>query len=167
MNRFRMIPERLPGSYVLVVRLGHSCNIRAGSLPPRVFTAGWYAYAGSAMNGLKPRLTRYLNVERKYHWHIDYLLKHGIVAGAMVSAGRNRLECRFAASLAEHLETIAGFGCSDCRCRGHLFYHQDEGYMKTAISSIGVSAWDDRSKAEKPKRKSGEIWKDSPCAANG
>jgi Uri superfamily endonuclease len=155
-NRFRLIHERLPGSYVLAVRMDHSCNIRAGSLPPRTFAAGWYAYAGSALNGLKPRLTRYLNPERKCHWHIDYLLENGIVAGAMVSAGRKRLECRFAAFLAKHMDSIIGFGCSDCRCKSHLFYHPDERSLKAAISLISASDLMGRNNAKKPEMKSGK-----------
>jgi Uri superfamily endonuclease len=132
--RFQMLPERLPGSYVLVVRMDRTRRFCAGRLPQRVFAAGWYAYAGSALNGLKPRLSRYLNKERKRHWHIDYLLEHGIVDGARVSVGMNRLECRVAASLAECLETVAGFGCSDCRCNGHLFFSREEQHLKAAIA---------------------------------
>jgi Uri superfamily endonuclease len=155
-SRFRMIHERLPGSYVLAVRMDHSCNIRAGSLPPQTYAAGWYAYSGSALNGLKSRLTRYLNPKRNRHWHIDYLLENGIVAGAMVSAGRKRLECRFAAFLAKHMDSIIGFGCSDCRCKSHLFYHPDERSMMDAISLASISDLAGSNKAKKQEMESGK-----------
>lgn len=122
---FDGIPERQPGSYLLIVWLERQVTIQAGRLPERLYHRGWYAYSGSAMNGLKPRLNRYLNPARKRHWHIDYLLERGNVAGAWLVSGTERHECQIAAGLREKLEGIPGFGSSDCRCPGHLFYAPD------------------------------------------
>lgn len=119
---FPAIPANRPGSYVLLVRLPHAVTLTAGRLPERVYRAGWYAYTGSALKGLKARLNRYLDPARKRYWHIDYLLEHGEAAGAWLFPGRERLECRLAARLREEFAAVPAFGSTDCRCGGHLFY---------------------------------------------
>lgn len=131
---FGTLPADTPGSYVLLTHLEKPVTMAAGKLEERYYPAGWYGYTGSALGGLRQRLSRYTRPERKRHWHIDYLLERGEIAGAMVVFSRQRLECRMAVILSERLETVAGFGSSDCRCDGHLFHHQDEGYLRTAVT---------------------------------
>ncbi len=133
---FDTIPPRSPGSYLLLVRLEQAVTIKAGRLPDRQYAAGWYVYAGSAMNGLKPRLTRYLKTERKRHWHIDYLLEHGEVTGAWMIGDTERRECALATGLRERFEWIPGFGSTDCRCPGHLVYCADEKLLRKAVTLL-------------------------------
>lgn len=134
-DEFTSLPGREPGSYILLVALGKPAMLHAGSLPERNYPIGWYAYVGSALNGLAPRLNRYLNPDRKRHWHIDYLLDMGTVRGAFVLKSTEKLECSIAAELAARLEKVSGFGCSDCRCSSHLFYDASEECVKNAITS--------------------------------
>ena len=131
---FPAIPADRPGSYVLLVRLPRACRLAAGRLPERVYRAGWYAYAGSALNGLRGRLNRYLRTARKRHWHIDYLVDHGEVEGAWLFPGRERLECRLAAHLRETFEGVPGFGATDCRCGGHLFHARDAEDLRRVLT---------------------------------
>ncbi len=133
-DEFSRLPVDTPGSYVLFVHLQKLIRMAAGRLEERDYPAGWYGYVGSALSGLRQRLGRYTRPERKRRWHIDYLLEHGQVAGAMVVVSRKRLECHIAASLAERLETIASFGSSDCRCPGHLLHHRDERAIRKAVT---------------------------------
>ena len=123
-----------PGSYLLLMFLPRPATICAGKLPRRTYTAGWYVYAGSALKGLRARLSRYVRPGRARHWHIDYLLEHACLRGAYILESPERYECRLAARLAERLETVNGFGASDCRCKSHLFHDSDEECMRTAIT---------------------------------
>jgi sugar fermentation stimulation protein A len=46
--------------------------------------------------------------------------------GAITIDGPRELECKTAQDLGEIFElVIPGFGASDCRCNGHLFYAKE------------------------------------------
>ena len=59
------------GSYILIAHLQEVATLEPGSLGKRLFLAGYYAYVGSAMGVLKPRLRRHLTKNKIPHWHID------------------------------------------------------------------------------------------------
>jgi hypothetical protein len=73
--------DRAPGTYVLILELTTRKVIQVGALGRIKFTAGWYAYAGSAFGpgGLAARINRHLMSAKKPHWHIDY--HEGIIVG--------------------------------------------------------------------------------------
>jgi len=112
------------GTYVLLIKLSRRRRIRIGKLGMREFPPGFYAYVGSAMGGLKARIARHFrSIRRKRpHWHIDYFLAAGVAQAVYARTGPKRRECLAARTLGEELPGISGFGCSDCRCRSHLFY---------------------------------------------
>ena len=110
-------------------------------MPARRYPAGWYLYTGSAMNGVRVRLERYLNPERRRHWHVDYLLDHGDAVAAWVALGRAPLECRLAAALAAELERVSRFGSSDCRCPGHLLYALRKKTVLAALRGLAEGAF--------------------------
>jgi len=59
-------------------------------------------------------------------WHIDYLSAKTNMLGAITIPGPRKLECQLAKKLDKMFELyISGFGTSDCRCPGHLFYTQE------------------------------------------
>ena len=111
------------GTYVLFVTFGSDTNITVGALGPHLFKAGTYCYVGSAMAGLDQRLKRHLAHDKKLKWHIDYLTTVCDSTEAWISYPDPIPECE----LAERVEALGGipemdrFGCSDCRCRTHLF----------------------------------------------
>jgi len=112
----------LKGTYLLFMTF--ICDKRAdvGSLGTVRIDAGEYCYVGSAMNGLRRRIERHLSSEKIMHWHIDRLTVLADRKEAFVSLGPVD-ECELAA-MAERegcIPTVKGFGCSDCRCRTHLF----------------------------------------------
>jgi len=111
----------LTGSYVLIITLDRDRTIEVGALGPREFAAGAYAYVGSAMGGLDARIARHLRDDKRLHWHVDYLLQHARVADVVRIETQRRVECETANALAERVPAVAGFGCSDCSCEGHLF----------------------------------------------
>jgi len=56
------------GAYILVMRVDSSVRIRVGSLGLLSFTAGWYVYVGSALNGLSARVGRHLRLRKAIRW---------------------------------------------------------------------------------------------------
>ena len=133
------IPGDARGSYVLLIALAYDRAFRAGSLPERCYPAGFYAYTGSALGGIRGRVGHHLKRDKKLHWHIDYLLEWADVVGVGIRESALREECTIARRLAARFDSVAGFGCSDCSCRSHLFYCDDEDNMKSGIESAGVT----------------------------
>jgi sugar fermentation stimulation protein A len=72
---FSIIIRIMGGLYLLLMKLDCGAVIEAGALGARAYGAGWYVYAGSARAGLARRLARHARPDKKFHWHIDYLLE--------------------------------------------------------------------------------------------
>jgi Uri superfamily endonuclease len=77
------------------------------------------------MGGLAGRIRHHLRPHQRPHWHIDYLLPHGVLAVVIVGASAQRLECLVAGALGQRLQVVRRFGSSDCRCPGHLFHAKE------------------------------------------
>lgn len=116
-----------PGSYLLMLKLATSAEIRVGRFGAIRFRRGWYAYAGGAFGpgGLAGRLRHHLRPVQKPHWHIDYLRARAVPMEVWMAVGPPCREHDWARVLAQapgEGELVRGFGCSDCRCPSHLFY---------------------------------------------
>jgi Uri superfamily endonuclease len=115
-----------PGTYILLLELAEGREIAFGRHRQAIHLAdGGYCYVGSALGpgGLAARLKRHASVTKRIHWHIDYLLAHANLSGAIVAADVQRLECEWARWVARRADTcVEGIGASDCSCRGHLFF---------------------------------------------
>jgi Uri superfamily endonuclease len=111
----------MKGSYILLLELNESQRISVGRLGILLFPKGFYAYVGSALNGLESRVARHLRQSRKRYWHIDYLLDRAIIFGVILIPGEERVECILARTLSQSLLCIRHFGSSDCRCPGASF----------------------------------------------
>lgn len=128
-GRSRQAPEAsagisdLPpaGVYVIEVHLVQGLQIAVGSLGLVTFEPGPYLYVGSALRGLPARIARHARENKPLRWHIDRLTVRGTVRRALIWSPDKRLECEIAGALGRRLPVVAGFGSSDCRCRGHLF----------------------------------------------
>ena len=109
---------------MLVIEVPDAVTLRVRSgvvfdLPP-----GPYAYVGSAAGagGLAARVGRHMQPSKRLHWHIDHLLSRARLR-AVLCFSLQVEECE----LGRHLDrtpgcvALAEFGCSDCRCRSHLF----------------------------------------------
>jgi Uri superfamily endonuclease len=121
----------MKGAYVLVVSVDELACIKVGALGRVSFRRGLYAYVGSGQVGLHKRVARHLRRSKKRFWHIDYLLDSGAanVVRVFWKDGEKSEECHVAEVLGELGVPIAGFGCSDCRCRSHLFRISDCGFL--------------------------------------
>ncbi len=116
--------SRIPGIYLIIASLDHSCRISTRSLSFSL-KPGFYFYCGSAINSLAPRINRHFKREKKRHWHIDFLLDEAeILAIAPYIVADNALEHELAKLLSETdgVSGIPGFGAGDCNCNTHLFY---------------------------------------------
>ncbi|MHC4432766.1 MAG: GIY-YIG nuclease family protein [Planctomycetota bacterium] len=111
------------GVYIAVFYLAEVEDISVGKLGRFGFRQGLYFYAGSAQRNLSARLERHSRKSKAMRWHIDYLSVRAEMLGAITIAAPRRRECELAKELAGLFEqTVPGFGASDCRCGGHLFY---------------------------------------------
>jgi Uri superfamily endonuclease len=126
----------MKGSYVLLIQLPEARTINVGSLKKIRFPRGYYAYVGSAMGGIKSRLSHHLREHKKPHWHIDYLLQKASISSIIVCETNDRVECTVAKALSQRFDSIPNFGSSDCRCKSHLFFANEESQLKSAIMTI-------------------------------
>ena len=123
----------MKGSYVILIRLPKAQTITIGSLSDVYFPRGYYAYVGSALGGVKSRLSRHLSQNKKLLWHIDYLLQKAAITDIIIGESENRVECAMAQALSSQFDSIPGFGSSDCHCPSHLFHATKGRQMKSAI----------------------------------
>jgi len=111
------------GVYIAVFYMPEDQTIQIGRLGTFRFHPGVYFYVGSAQRNLSARLERHNRKKKTLRWHIDYLSARAEMLGAITIAGPRELECQLAKKLSGAFEpTVPGFGASDCRCGGHLFY---------------------------------------------
>jgi len=111
------------GTYIAVFFVAGPSRIQVGKLGRFAFRPGVYFYVGSAQRRLPARLERHARREKPLRWHIDYLSTRADMLGAIIVPGPRERECELAAELRGIYDSIIpGFGASDCRCGGHLFY---------------------------------------------
>ena len=121
------------GIYTLIIELDTSRTITIGKRGRISFTAGYYAYVGSALNGLEARIARHLKEEKLLHWHIDYFLQKAQVAEVLWSSTDKKEECAIAGYHMQVLQPVPRFGSSDCRCTSHLFFSGDKKYLTKTV----------------------------------
>ncbi len=115
------------GIYNLIIKLSKNKEITIGRLGTFIFPKGFYVYTGSAQNGLEKRLERHLsnNNNKKFHWHIDYLLSYAKIVQVLRYDGLKKDECKRNHLIAQSSGAalvVNKFGSSDCNCVTHLYY---------------------------------------------
>jgi Uri superfamily endonuclease len=125
----------LKGIYVLIIQVDKKINVNIGALGKIAFTEGLYAYVGSAQTSMEQRVKRHLRKKKKKFWHIDYLLDKNAskIVKVLFKEAAKAEECKTAKALSENSEPIAGFGCSDCNCKSHLFRIEDYRVMQETM----------------------------------
>jgi len=118
------------GTYALILYACSKKLIEVGKLGEVDLKKGYYIYIGSAFGpgGLKARVGRHLQENKKLRWHIDYLREVSKIIDVKYSTDSRKLECKWAADLAKNggITPFKGFGSSDCKCFSHLFYFKDK-----------------------------------------
>jgi Uri superfamily endonuclease len=127
----------MKGSYILLMELSEGQKIWVGKLGSIFFSRGFYAYVGSAMNGLEARLARHLRREKKFHWHIDYLLKEAEIRDIILYPSEVKAECFLSRAMAGKFRHISGFGSSDCHCASHLYFGDDLSRLRIGAMKAG------------------------------
>ncbi len=120
-------PIQKGGIYKLVINLSKEKEIKIGKLGTFVFPEGFYVYTGSAQNGLEKRINRHLSSNKKFHWHIDYLLTYAKVIKVLKYVGRMD-ECKLNSVTEQSsgaTQIVKKFGSSDCNCVTHLYYFKN------------------------------------------
>ena len=108
---------------MLVIMIESPLCLQIGRLGSCDFPEGYYTYVGSALGGLDGRLKRHLRADKRYHWHIDYLLKSACIVEVWYTYSEHRLECiwnRAISRLPGATYPAPKFGASDCHCLSHL-----------------------------------------------
>ena len=140
------------GTYILEIELHNSENIafrvnkskQQKQQVETTFLKGTYYYVGSALgkNGLYNRVKRHFSIDKNKRWHIDYLLTIGklVRAYCVVWSLENTIkedsltECNIANFFELNgIARVDGFGCSDCKCKSHLFY------VKSKVNKPNIS----------------------------
>ena len=112
------------GSYILIMQNRQSIEIDIGKLGKVIFEQGYYVYVGSGMGGVYERIKRHSRMDKKKHWHIDYLIpEHMSSKEIYIVFSAQRIE----ELLAQRIEKISrssvkGFGASDSSLSSHLFF---------------------------------------------
>jgi len=139
-----------PGTYALLVALERSGETVVGRLGRFRFPAGFYLYVGSALGpgGLAGRLARHLRADKRFHWHVDYMLhaRGARVAEVWTTSGAARRECdwaRAAMQVAGASVVVPRFGASDCRCAAHLigFAAKPDWISFASLAGCPVERW--------------------------
>lgn len=127
--------KRWQGIYVLIIQVGEDICVDVGALGETVFGKGLYAYVGSAQTNLEQRVKRHLRKEKKKFWHIDYLLDQPAakIVEVFFKEAAKPEECKTAKVIGERSKPIAGFGCSDCNCKSHLFHIKNYRFLQETM----------------------------------
>lgn len=138
----------MKGAYVLLMHIGRPVTARTGSLGRLHFGKGVYAYVGSALNGVEPRISRHLSKRNEnMHWHIDYPTSSPYASVEYVIMGETSkgIECKVSKAIAskQFSNEVPAFGSSDCNCNSYLYRLDatiDESLqeMKKTFSSLGL-----------------------------
>jgi len=125
------------GVYTLIIKLDKNQVIKIGELGRLDFKKGFYIYTGSALKGLKKRIERHRKKQKKLFWHIDYLLanKHSKILQIMAIKTKKKLECKLNKIISSlpNAKAVKKFGCSDCKCKTHLYYFDEVNLAKFLV----------------------------------
>jgi Uri superfamily endonuclease len=128
----------MKGSYILLMKLSENSKVRVGKLGIIPFGRGYYCYVGSAMNSLEGRIERHLKADKRRFWHIDYFLQKAKISKIFYFENE-RIECDIASNLENKFDSLKGFGCSDCKCKSHLFFSRSFESLESEIRKISNS----------------------------
>lgn len=127
--------HRKAGTYALILKCLHQRNIEFGKLGEMNVLKGCYVYVGSAFGygGLFSRIKHHCQIEKSFHWHIDYLRPAVEINSVWYSLDPIKREHQWAGIFMRTHGVklpIKGFGSSDCKCDSHLFYFSNPPSIK-------------------------------------
>ncbi len=122
--KIHSMSKSLKGSYILEIHRTGCSSIKIGKLGEFELQKGWYYYIGSALNGLRGRLSRHILGIGKLYWHIDYLTRGHKLARIWYLISENKIEQELSKIVSlRTFPAIPRFGCGDSKdSRTHLYY---------------------------------------------
>ncbi|MDD5086419.1 MAG: GIY-YIG nuclease family protein [Candidatus Nanoarchaeia archaeon] len=127
----------MKGAYCIIIEVKKNSFVKIGALGKINFKKGLYCYVGSALNNLEKRIQRHLIKNKKFHWHVDYLLmnKNTSIKKVFYKESNKREECRIAEFVSKNsIGQIENFGCSDCKCKSHLFLINNFNFLNEELN---------------------------------
>ena len=129
-----------PGSYVLLLACSINASVAIGKSKTINLKPGYYTYCGSAFGpgGISSRVKRHLKLNKKKHWHIDYLRDKCTIKEVWVCYRTENLEHQWAEDFSNQKKSIIPlkkFGSTDCKCQTHFFHFN----AKPAVSWLTSS----------------------------
>ncbi len=125
------------GCYLLLLYLEKTKPIKIGHKGEILFPSGFYIYVGSAKVGLQKRIARHRRRLKNLHWHIDYFIRNAKILKDIPIVTNENIECELAKNLLEiSNQHIPFFGCSDCKCKSHLFYFKENPILNKKFLKI-------------------------------
>lgn len=133
----------LKGIYALIIQLDRDMSVAVGALGELAFKKGLYAYIGSAQSNLIHRLKRHFRREKRLFWHIDYLLNQrgAKVVKVFYKEADKSGECLLAQVISKKGTPVAGFGCSDCHCKSHLFNITEYHFLQETMQTVRLETF--------------------------
>lgn len=114
------------GTYALILHCPSDESIEVGSLGKLTLKQGYYIYVGSAFGpgGVRARVRRHYKRDKVLHWHIDYARGIMPLIEVWYSHESEIREHEWAKVLSadQGIDSIKGFGSSDCGCGSHFFH---------------------------------------------
>ncbi len=116
------------GAYILILYLSKDTIIKTKA-KEFYLKKGYYAYVGSAMNGMK-RVLRHLKKNKKKHWHIDYLTEVAEIKHIILIPSERKIEKEISLLISKIGKAIEGFGASDLKIKSNLYYFKENPFEK-------------------------------------
>lgn len=138
-NKIHSMSRSLKGSYILEFHLTGCSSIKIGKLGEFELQKGWYYYIGSALNGLRGRLSRHMLGIGKLYWHIDYLTRRHKPARIWYLTSESKIEQELSRIVSLRTSpAIHRFGCGDSKdSRTHLYYSRRRRNFLKDIKRLG------------------------------
>lgn len=118
--------------YAIYLQLKEDHVISVGKLGVFHFPKGVYVYIGSAKRNINNRIERHKRIDKKQHWHFDYLRPYGIIT-KIITYDQRLGECQLAENIRKKEKgeiLIRRFGSSDCHCSSHLIFVENRMYSE-------------------------------------
>lgn len=129
------------GTYLILLSLERPVVISTGKKTWEL-VPGDYVYVGSAMNSLTERVKRHLKLEKKCHWHIDYLREKATIKAALLLPSEIKFEEALSKYINGYAEPVPGFGATDCSNDSNL-YRLEISELESLFGTI-VKNWRDQ-----------------------
>lgn len=133
-DNFLKFPSQI-GTYCLTFYCSILSQVTVGKLGTYQIIPGYYCYIGSAFGsgGLKSRIQRHLKINKRHHWHLDYIRPYLEPIEVCYTTDTIKREHQWSELLLKEKNSsipINNFGSSDCHCPTHLFYYKIKPQIK-------------------------------------